>query len=94
MEVDGWVVDLTVHDTYYLNKKREWKRKLVEAHPDRGGSPRLFRATERRRKAWQAEEWVYYLELGVDPPDGKKPPEEFLKKWKSKGRRMGRLLGR
>lgn len=95
-------MDVTAHDAYYLEEKRNWKRRIAGAHQDRlglGVGSRVRKKADgqvRRliaaRKRWQAQEWIYYLGLGLDPPDGKKAPEGLVKAFKSRGKRLRREL--
>ena len=70
---DGGRLYICVHDVFHLQKQREFKRMIRNAHPDRnrrvwaaGRTRKLLKARER----WVQEETRWYARFGLDPPTG------------------------
>lgn len=70
---DGGRLYISVHDRYHLERLREWKRKIRNAHPDR--NRRRFATAQTRnllkaRNKWQEQEMVWYAKFKLEPPAG------------------------
>lgn len=67
--VDGWSVMLSVHDDFYIRKKKELRGEAVAAHPDKkDGSITKFRIAMCRYQKWLQTEYRWYRKLGLYPP--------------------------
>lgn len=66
---NGWTVYVSVRDAAYLQTKRDWKRKLAAAHPDRGGAHDAFLAVHQAYTDWHTVAAAEYEVLGLLPPD-------------------------
>lgn len=70
VKVDGWTVFLSVRDAEYLRILKQFKRRLAEAHPDKGGTAGRFRKVMSERLRWQMTEASFYASIDLLPPDG------------------------
>lgn len=82
----GWTVFVSVHDQEYLRQKREWRARIIAAHPDKLGiSPAdlskwksanlKFARLNLAAQVWKHKERAFYWRLGLMPPDWKGEPE-------------------
>lgn len=74
----GWIVQLSVHDFFYLGQLRNFKRRLKAAHPDAGGCAAKFRVIVIERNRWLKRECEWYADLGLLPPDGNQLAKDRL----------------
>ncbi len=69
-------VFISIHDAEHLRQRGEWKRKLADAHPDRGGTSFGFRKLVKQREQWDAEELQWYAQYGLMLPDASVPTSQ------------------
>lgn len=67
---NGWSVNVAVHDAFYQETARDLRVKRNAAHPDAGGSHRLFLAAQARLEAFVEKEIKWYAPYGLLTPDG------------------------
>lgn len=79
---DGWTIYVSIRDAEYLRLLKVFKRRLADAHPDRGGSNYKFRKIMGERIRWQCEEARWYAQFGLYPPDGFKHAEVVVERRK------------
>ena len=75
---NGWTIYVSVHDQQYARQKQSWKRVRAAAHPDAGGSTQQFQRVESEYQRWLEDEWLWYADLGLRPPDGWEPRQDCL----------------
>lgn len=78
VEKDGWKISLSVHDAAYMAASRVFKRRLMESHPDAGGSHGAFNEAKRSYEAWKAREAKWYETHGQTPPDTRRRSNDEL----------------
>lgn len=70
---EGWKECIAVSDQAFLSEKREWKRRLAAAHPDRHNQSKLsakrFRGEMRRFRLWKLRQREWYWKRNLMPPD-------------------------
>ena len=62
---------VSLHDAEHLSQRKDWRRRLFEAHPDRGGSDETIIQLLKDRDQWSAKEEKWYKGLGLVPPSRK-----------------------
>lgn len=70
VEVRGVRMSVEAHDAACLAEGRALWTRMLNAHPDRGGTQRKFEAARRRWDRWLATETAWYAAAGVPLPDG------------------------
>lgn len=64
----GGTVYISVHDQMYLARMANWKFRLAQAHPDKGGTSKKFIYLMHLRDRWLEEEEAWYAQYGLKPP--------------------------
>lgn len=65
-------VHLATHDAFVIAQGRPLWTRMLDAHPDRGGTQRKFEAARRQWDRWLAQETAWYAAAGVPLPEGLK----------------------
>ena len=71
LNVEGGRLYISVHDAFYLERQRGFKRQIRLAHPDRNHQRWACSRTRNLLKArarWEAEEARWYARFGLEPP--------------------------
>lgn len=71
LNVDGGRLYISVHDAFYLERQRAFKRQIRLVHPDRNRRQWACSRTRNLLKArarWEAEEARWYARFGLEPP--------------------------
>lgn len=80
----GWVVSVATRDAYHLWRKSEFKRAIMDAHPDRGGSGRKVQFLIAKYRQWRRGERIRYGKLGLNPPGTRRSgePVQIARPWR------------
>jgi hypothetical protein len=68
VRLDGWNVNIAVHDAYHREELKKWRERLVLAHPDGKGTHKKFIAVTNARDSWMASEVKWYAQYGLEVP--------------------------
>lgn len=71
LKIEGGRVYISVHDAFYLERQREFKRQIRLAHPDCNHQRWACSRTRNLLKArarWEAEEARWYARFGLEAP--------------------------
>jgi hypothetical protein len=76
--IKGGVVYVAVHDVYYWKRRKAFRQRIFELHPDRAGSVNRsqWASLQREYDTWLREEKRWYSALGLDVPRGEQRPVE------------------
>jgi hypothetical protein len=83
LKVDGWTCYVSIHDQEYLRMKKEWRKRIIAAHPDkhcasskdRGWKQATarFLSQQAQYRRWMRSERCWYWKLKMMPPDWRGP---------------------
>lgn len=65
---DGTKIYILPHDRYYHREVQRLKTRMMNAHPDRGGTVRRFERAMQALKQFKAREAAWYAEFNLLPP--------------------------
>lgn len=76
--IKGGVVYVAVHDVYYWKRRKEFRQRIFDLHPDRAGclSRSQWATLQRDYDTWLREEKRWYAAIGLDVPRGERRPVE------------------
>ena len=69
---EGGRIYISVHDRFYLGRKREFKRKIRASHPDvnkHNSAAGRTRKLLKLRESWRKGEAQWYARFGLEPPE-------------------------
>lgn len=86
LKCEGGKIYISVHDRFYLEKQREFKRRIRARHPDtnkRISAARHTRDLLKLRERFRKKEIKWYAQFGLEPPEkgnrcNQKPTEKAL----------------